>query len=287
MSAALPAWIEPSDHFDPLASAFMGRFVASLDYDARRELTARGGGRGGGGRSRRGGGRSDTAVLRARLRSAEKRATKAERAAEKARSDAEYAGRVLNRSAAARVREHARQLEKEARTAEAESKRGRRLLGHFRTPAKQRSRYQRRVVSGVSRQIERGEQPSIAGALGRKGRPGWLDPARQALAARLAAIGSGRGKLGMYLHFIDDATVQRLLALDNVELYNLKRLGNEGVTPPGVDPFAQLNRDFNETLGTTDYNYVGYNTRRKPVNPLWLNSGGTKKRSIYGMRRAS
>jgi hypothetical protein len=300
MSAALPAWLDPSEDFDPLTPAFIGRFVASLDYDAQRELTARGGGRSGGAgrsaerratraerqvaklRAQLAAERQAKTALRSQLRSATTRARRSERALAKQRAELAYAQRFKTRAAQKRIREQAREIERLARYEQREAAKTGRALRAFFTPASRRSSYQRRRVAEIERNIAAQREP-----LARKERPGRLDPARRALAARLAAIGSGRGKPGMYLHLINDATVQRLLTLDDAALYNLKRLGNEGVTPPGVDPFAQLNRDFNETLGTTDYNYVGYNTHRKPVNPLWLNSGGTKKRSIYGMPRVA
>jgi hypothetical protein len=180
MSAALLDWIEPSDGFDPLAPTFMGRFVASLDYDTRRELTARGGGR----RAERRLARAERqvaklraqlaaerqakAALRSQLRSAATHARRSGRALAKQRAELAYAQRFKTRAAQKRIREQAREIERLARYEQREAAKTGRALRAFFTPASRRSSYQRRVISGVSRQIERGEQPSIAGALGRK-----------------------------------------------------------------------------------------------------------------------
>jgi hypothetical protein len=159
--------------FNPLASSeFLGSFIRGLDYEQRRQLTARGGGGGSGGSGRRSGpGRRPSpqtrigGVLRSIVRETEKSARARLRAAEKAAEEAAYAGRVYQRSAAARMREQARRLTREARQSAREAARERRALAHALIRPSRRTPYQRRVVSGVIRQIERGERPSIARAL--------------------------------------------------------------------------------------------------------------------------
>ena len=105
--------------------------------------------------------------LRYSVRTAEKTARAKARETGKAAREAAYASRVYVRTKATEARNLARQIEKEYLASERAAARERRLLAHFLTPAARRTRYQRRVVSGVSRQLERGEHPSIARAVGR------------------------------------------------------------------------------------------------------------------------
>jgi hypothetical protein len=164
--------------FDPLASSeFLGSFIRGLDYEQRRQLTARGEGGGSGGSrrpsgsGRRGSGRRPSpqtrigGVLRSIVWETEKSARARLRAAKKAAKEAAYASRVYQRSAAARIREQARRLTREARQTAREAARERRALAHALIRPPRRTPYQRRVVSGVTRQIERGERPSIARAV--------------------------------------------------------------------------------------------------------------------------
>jgi hypothetical protein len=104
-------------------------------------------------------------VLRSIVRETEKSARARLRAAEKAAEEAAYASRVFQRSAAARMREQARRLTREARQSAREAAGERRALAHALIRPSRRTPYQRRVVSGVTRQIERGERPSIARAV--------------------------------------------------------------------------------------------------------------------------
>jgi hypothetical protein len=166
--AALPDEFD----FDPLASSeFLGSFIRRLDYEQRRQLTARGSGGSGGSERRSGSGRRPSpqtrigGVLRSIVRETEKSARARLRAAEKAAEEAAYASRVYQRSVAAHMREQARRLTREARQSAREAARERRALAHALIRPSRRTPYQRRVVSGVARQIERGERPSIARAV--------------------------------------------------------------------------------------------------------------------------
>jgi hypothetical protein len=145
-----------------------------LDYEARRMLAARGGGSGGwSGRGGRGSGRSGRvripAALRQSRRATDARVRQQQRAVEIARAQEQRAKRFYQqasaqrRDAVAKLRQTVRDLRESERARKAELK----ILAHFLTPAQQRSSYQRRVVSGVSRQLDRGEAPSIGRAIGR------------------------------------------------------------------------------------------------------------------------
>jgi hypothetical protein len=68
-----------------------------------------------------------------------------------------YASRVYGRSAAARLRAQQREIERQYRAEVREAARARRALVKFFTPAKRRTTYQRRVVSKITRRVERGE----------------------------------------------------------------------------------------------------------------------------------
>jgi hypothetical protein len=165
-----------------------------VDYERRRELTARGGSAGGGSSSSRrqnGRGRGNArrrgpssaaireakATLRSVENTAKARARKAEREIARTAREVAYQGRYFGRTAAARLHAQQRELERQARAELREAARARRALAKFLTPAGKRTAYERRVVSGVTRQIARGEPPSIAKAL-RSGR-----------AEKLATIG--------------------------------------------------------------------------------------------------
>lgn len=122
-----------------------------------------------GGSGRRGGSPQTRirGVLRSTIQSTERSARAKQRAAEKAAEDAAYQRRIRRRGSeiAKAATERVRQIEREAREAEKAAARERRLLAHFLTRPARRTPYQRRVVSGVTRQIERGERPSIARAV--------------------------------------------------------------------------------------------------------------------------
>jgi hypothetical protein len=173
--AALPDTLD----FDPLASGgFLGAFIRCLDYENRHQLTARGSG-GSGGSGRRGGsgrgssrlpsGRRRQSVaasafvrevkeaLRWVARNAAASARAKRRAAERAAAEAAYQTRVFQRPVATAARARTRAAEREARQAERYAARNRRLLTQFQTRPSRRTPYQRRVVSSVIRQIERGE----------------------------------------------------------------------------------------------------------------------------------
>jgi hypothetical protein len=167
--AALPDEFD----FDPLAPGdFLGTFIRGLDYERRRQLTARGGGSSGGsgrrgasgGSGRRGGRRPEPApvreaksVLRATVKAATARGRRAERAAAKFVEERAYAQRVLNRSAVARLRAQERELLRLGRAEARAAKRARTALRHFLVAPSRRTPYQRRVVSTLTRQTERGE----------------------------------------------------------------------------------------------------------------------------------
>jgi hypothetical protein len=160
--------------FDPLASSeFLGLFIRGLDYEARRQLTARGSG-GSGGSGRRGGSRRRQSpqtrirgVLRSIVQETEKSARAKQRAAEKAAEEAAYERRIRRRGSeiAKAATERAAQLERRYRQDVKAAAASRRALAQFLIAPSRRTPYQRRVVSGVTRQIERGERPSIARAL--------------------------------------------------------------------------------------------------------------------------
>jgi hypothetical protein len=146
-----------------------------LDYETRRTLTARGSGVGAGGRGRGGGrrgsggrgrGSAEIRQLRAQVREANARARAAERRAVAAARDAVYYKAAYRRGAAwlraANAAQRARL--REFRESERARKREVRLLAHFLTPAKQRTPYQRRVVSRARRQFELGERATLAPA---------------------------------------------------------------------------------------------------------------------------
>jgi hypothetical protein len=182
--------------FDPLApSEFLDSFIRGLDYEQRRQLTARGGSSGGGsGRRSRlapggasrstgrraGSGRRDgsgnrlSAAGSSRIREAKRiiranaKATGAvasvkERHLAAIKAELKYQRRI--RQPSAQINRELRGLEsllkRKIREDRRAATRERRLLKHFLTPAKRRTRYQRRVVSSVTRQIERGERPSL------------------------------------------------------------------------------------------------------------------------------
>jgi hypothetical protein len=167
--AALPDTLD----FDPLASGgFLGTFIRCLDYENRRQLTARGGPSGGSGR-RDGSRRRQSphtrirGVLRSIVQSTERSARAKQRAAEKAVEEAAYERRIRRRGSeiAKAATERATQLERRYRQDVKAAAASRRALAQFLIAPSRRTPYQRRVVSGVTRQIERGERPSIARAL--------------------------------------------------------------------------------------------------------------------------
>jgi hypothetical protein len=160
--------------FDPLASSeFLGSFIRGLDYEQRHQLTARGGGSSGGSGRRRGSGRRQSpqtrirGVLRSIVQETEKSARAKQRAAEKAAKEAAYERRIRRRgSEIAKVAtERAAQLERRYRQDVKAAAASRRALAQFLIAPSRRTPYQRRVVSGVARQIERGERPRIARAI--------------------------------------------------------------------------------------------------------------------------
>jgi hypothetical protein len=296
--SCMPLWLDPGFDFDPLAPAFLGRFLgslASLDYDARHQLSARGSRSGGGGRPRSGGGgrprrrprrrppaptaaevRQAKAVLRRHARAQATTSRAIGRKAAKAKAELDYRARVYSRSAVARQRALVRDYERQLAESERQRRRELRALQHFLTPAGRRTPYQRRVVADLTRQAAAGERPSIGRIFGRPGRT--VSP-KDALADRLAAI-SDRGAPGLYLDAISDALALRLLQEPDAVLMHLKTYGN-----PGLLSLEDLNEEFNISMGTKDVQYFEY-TPHDAVNPLWQSSAGTKKRSNYGTYRA-
>jgi hypothetical protein len=178
MSAARPDWLYPDPGLDPLGAEFAAAYVNALhDHDIRRMLIASSGGTGGsagGGRGRGGGGREGrrraTTVLRAQLQATQRRVARLARENAVLKAELAYQKRVYRRGV-----ETTREIEaaqkarlREFQEAERARKTELRALYHFLTKPSERTPYQRRVVSGVTRQIERGERPSIARAAGRK-----------------------------------------------------------------------------------------------------------------------
>jgi hypothetical protein len=179
--AARPYWLDPGEGLDPLAPDFLGSLVSALDYERRRQLLARGSGSGSGSGGRRRSSReaaqsrrieklqrrlaaerSAKAALRSQLRTTASRARTAEKKLRATSRELAYAQRFLNRGAQKRIREQERELVRLARFEEREAaKTGRFLRSLIKTPG-ERSAYQRRVASTISRQIERGETPSTS-----------------------------------------------------------------------------------------------------------------------------
>jgi|SRR6516225_4243415 hypothetical protein len=164
----------------------LGDFWHAIDYERRRELTARGGSAGGGSSSSRrlnGRGRGNArhrgptpaaireakAALRSVEKSAKARGRHAERNIAGLAREVTYRGRFFGRAAAARLRAQQREIERQARADIREAARARRALVKFLTPPRKRTAYERRVISGITRQVARGERPSIAAAV-RSGR---------------------------------------------------------------------------------------------------------------------
>lgn len=159
----------------------LGDFWHVIDYERRHELIARGGSASGGSSSRGNNGRgrgnarrrgpSPAAIREAKAallsveKSAKARARRAEREIARTAREIIYRGRFFGRAAAARLRAQQREIERQARADIREAARARRALVKFLTPPRKRTAYERRVVSDVTRQVARGERPSIARAL--------------------------------------------------------------------------------------------------------------------------
>jgi hypothetical protein len=121
-------------------------------------------------RSGRRGGSPQTHIkgaLRSIVRETEKTAGAGLRAAEKAAEEAAYQRRIRRRgSEIAKVAtEQATRLEQQYRQDVKAAAASRGALANFLIAPLRRTPYQRRVVRGVTRQIERGERPSIARAV--------------------------------------------------------------------------------------------------------------------------
>jgi hypothetical protein len=158
---------------DPLGSCLHFSLALFLDFETRRQLTARGAG-GSGGSGRRGGSRRRQSpqtrirgVLRSIVQSTDRSARAEQRAAEKATEEAAYERRIRRRGSeiAKAATERAAQLERQYRQDEKAAAASRRALAKFLIAPSRRTPYQRRIVSGVTRQIEHGERPSIARAI--------------------------------------------------------------------------------------------------------------------------
>jgi hypothetical protein len=173
----------------------LGDFWHAIDYERRRELMVRGGSAGSGSSSSRrqnGRGRGSArhrgptpaaireakAALRSVEKSAKASAHRTEREIARTAREVAYQGRYFGRSAAARLRAQQRELERQVRADLQEAKRARQALAKFLTPVGKRTADERRVVSGVTRQIARGEPPSIAKAI-RSGRAEKLATTRR------------------------------------------------------------------------------------------------------------
>jgi hypothetical protein len=159
----------------------LGDFWHTIDYERRRELAMRGESAGGGSSSRRNNGRGRAnarhrgptaeaireakATLRRVENNAKARARRADREIARTAREVAYQGRYFGRVAAARLRAQQRKLEQQARADLREAARARRALAKFLTPAHKRTAYHRRVVSAISRQVQRGEPLSIARAV--------------------------------------------------------------------------------------------------------------------------
>src|SRR5215472_6377573 len=165
-------------------------------------------------------GRAATAAVKRNVKIAARRAAAARKEAVRAAETARYERRVYRRggSTVSASRARARAAERVARQAERDYQAAATIERHFKTAPSRRTSYQQRVVSRVTRQVARGEQP------GRQ----TLDLVRLALAARIEAIGTGSLTPGIYLHHLSDATVAHLLQVHDVELYCYIRMGNPG-----------------------------------------------------------
>ena len=106
-------------------------------------------------------------MLRPIVQSTERSARAKQRATEKAAEEAAYERRIRRRGSetAKAAAEHVAQLERRYRQDVKAAAASRRALANFLIAPSRRTPYQRRIVSGVTRQIERGERPSIARAV--------------------------------------------------------------------------------------------------------------------------
>jgi hypothetical protein len=171
--------------FDPLAPRSPIERACPWAFETRRQLNVRGGSSGGGGRGsssrrrqsaarqraralareQRAAIRGPLATLRALVRQNEKRARAAIRDLADAEAELRYRAKVFNREPVAQQRELVKQLKKQAKAdtrAAAQSRATLRKIGTLvRSAPGKRTPYQRRVVSGLARQAQRGEALSI------------------------------------------------------------------------------------------------------------------------------
>jgi hypothetical protein len=90
------------------------------------------------------------------------RARRAERDLAKAKAEFAYRRRFFNRGYLAPLRARVREQERDIRAIEREAERSKRQLASLFTPRKSRTNYQQRVAGRLTRQIERGETPSVS-----------------------------------------------------------------------------------------------------------------------------
>jgi hypothetical protein len=102
------------------------------------------------------------AALRREGRGATSRARRLERQIVRQQAEIARAGRIFNRRYVAQLREELRDFERQQRAEERAAKRTQTALRHFLTTPSKQTTYQRRVVSRITRQVERGEAPSIS-----------------------------------------------------------------------------------------------------------------------------